>query len=118
MSLWFNFNRQLAPNIKHIYRMSNSAAYNVVHDQKKRLFFITLEKGTALLEYHIDDNNIMDMYHTETPPAYRGQGLAKHVVREAMDYARSNHLNVKPTCTYVLKYVQENPDPDLKIVSL
>ena len=41
------------------------------------LYFV----GTALLEYSIENKDTMDMYHTETPPAYRGQGLAKHVVK-------------------------------------
>ena len=36
--------------------------------------------GTALLEYNIENKDIMNMYHTEVPSEYRGQGIAKHVV--------------------------------------
>jgi len=40
------------------------------------LFF----QGKALLEYDLKDN-VIDMYHTEVPDAYRGQGIAKVLVQ-------------------------------------
>ena len=52
----------------------------------------------------------MDMWHTETPPALQGRGLAKVVTMGAIKYANEHGFKVKPSCTYVAKVVRENPD--------
>jgi GNAT superfamily N-acetyltransferase len=43
----------------------------------------------------------MELWHTYTPPAARGRGLAARVVREALRWAEHNGLRVVPSCSYV-----------------
>lgn len=88
----------------------------------------------AVLEY-VNRKGTLDMYHTEVPDAYRGQGLAamlakvfKHVVspvailsgliliffKAAFDHAVENHLPMKLSCSYLQKYFKENPKDEYK----
>lgn len=94
---------------------SMMASYNVLH--KKGRFYIELEKGRAVLEYELHDG-IIDMYHTGVPTAYRGQGIAKVLVEDALKYAETEKLKVRPSCSYVLKYVTEHPNPSIQIDTL
>lgn len=83
---------------------------DVVHDKENSLFFVKLtnDGGKAVLEYEKIDSSTLDFYHTGVPVSHRGQGIAKHLVKAGFDYAISEKLKVKPTCSYVLKYVNEN----------
>lgn len=103
--LSFKFLRSLQTNM--------AATYKVLH--KQGLFYIELEKGNAKLEYDLKDD-VMDMYHTGVPTAYRGHGIAKVLVEEALKYAEVNQMSIKPTCSYVLKYITDNPNPLIKVI--
>ena len=48
--------------------------------------------------------------HTETEPAFAGQGLAKRLVAEALDDVRRRGLAVLPFCPYVRGFIARNPD--------
>lgn len=48
--------------------------------------------------------------HTEVPRAAQGQGHAAALVRAALDWARREHLRVRPLCSYVAAYMQRHPD--------
>jgi hypothetical protein len=56
----------------------------------------------------------MVLPHTVVEPRFRGQGLAAHLVRRALDDARAQGLKVVPHCWYVAQYIDEHPeDQDL-----
>lgn len=65
---------------------------------------LALDLGDAVLEYRLKDPNIIEMYHTEVPKAYRGQGIAKKLVavselclsRIYEEYLSKNLLKIKP----------------------
>jgi len=48
--------------------------------------------------------------HTEIDAVYGGRGLAKRVVREALDATRSAGLYVIPRCSMVSDFIRKNPD--------
>lgn len=48
--------------------------------------------------------------HTEIFPRYEGQGLAKVLIRAALDDTRDHQLGVLPFCPFVHRFVQKNPD--------
>lgn len=104
-------------NLRFAAGMSGkSQEITVLHEKDKNRFIVYLEKGAALLDYTINDNTI-DLYHTEVPTAYRGHGIAKHLVKDALQYAVDSSFKIKPTCSYVLKYVKENHDPAYDVVT-
>ncbi|XP_031553989.1 protein NATD1-like [Actinia tenebrosa] len=88
--------------------MSNT---EVNHDIQEGYFFIDLGKDKAVLEYEKEGKNTLNMWHTEVPVSHRGQGLAAHLAKAALDHAVENNLRVKPTCSYIQKYLKDNPLP-------
>lgn len=72
------------------------------------------------------------MYHTETPPQYQGQGIARVIVevqafstahnkrslQAALDYAQKEHLKVRPTCNYVAHYLNKTDNGAYKTLRL
>lgn len=47
------------------------------------VFQLFLEKnlGKAVLQYENEGHNTMNMYHTQVPTEYRGQGIARHLAK-------------------------------------
>ncbi|XP_068711877.1 protein NATD1-like [Montipora foliosa] len=88
------------------------SSYEVKHSVKEREFYIALEKGKAVLQYENEGQKTMNMYHTEVPTAYRGLGIARHLAKAALDYAVDQDAKVKLTCSYLQKYVKDNPAPE------
>lgn len=58
----------------------------------------------------------MDIRSVRVPKAVGGQGLAGQLTRHAMDWARANSLNVKPTCPYVSSWLDRHPDHDYSVI--
>lgn len=54
--------------------------------------------------------------HTEVDPAFRGRGLARELVAEALDDARRRGLSVLPFCPYVRKVIAADPEQYLDLV--
>ena len=50
----------------------------------------------------IESDGVMTMNHTYVSDELRGQGVAKKLLDEAANYARTNHLKMKPVCSYVV----------------
>lgn len=79
------------------------------HEPAKRRFVAEVDGSQAVLEYVERGEHVLDYLHTFTPPALRGQGIAKDVVLFGLDYALSHGIKVIPTCPYVAKVIRENP---------
>jgi predicted GNAT family acetyltransferase len=60
-------------------------------------------------EYRLRDGAIA-LTHTETDPAFAGQGLASALVRHALDKARDQGLSVVPFCWFVRDYIDKHRD--------
>jgi len=69
------------------------------------------EGDVAKVEYNWVKDGVIDFYHTEVPPAYRGMGLAKHLAKAALDYAVEKDAKILLSCSYMAKYVGDNPLP-------
>ncbi|VDO20481.1 unnamed protein product [Haemonchus placei] len=60
-----------------------------------------------MLQYRELPNRILEFHNTETPLEHQGKGIAKLLVKEGFKYAAENRYRIKPTCWYVLKYVED-----------
>ena len=61
------------------------------------------KEGRCLAEITwVESEGIMTMDHTYVSDELRGQGVAKKLLDEAANYARTNHLKMKPVCSYVV----------------
>ena len=48
--------------------------------------------------------------HTEVYPQFEGQGLAKVLIRGALDKTRADGLGVLPFCQFVHRFVSKDPE--------
>ncbi|GMU94799.1 MULTISPECIES: GNAT family N-acetyltransferase [Ignavibacterium] len=81
----------------------------VIHDKNNSRFVIRIDGEESFVEYSLYEN-VMELYHTYTPPQLRGKGLAEKVVRTALEYAKQNNLKVVPSCSYVAVFLQRHPE--------
>lgn len=77
--------------------------YTIGHSQKQSRFEIECSGQTAYLEYVIAEG-IMDILHTVVPSEMEGRGVGSALVKQALEYARENHLNVVPSCSFAETY--------------
>ena len=69
----------------------------------------------AFLEYSLD-GNVLELIHTEVPPALRGMGLASSLAQKALDWARENNYRVDVICPFVRQYVTKHPEYSMLIM--
>ena len=78
----------------------------VQHDRRRERFFVNVEGHEAYLDYSTLDERTVDYRHTFTPPELRGRGIAKVIVRDALDWANAEGKKVVPTCSYVRRVIE------------
>lgn len=81
----------------------------VKNDTSGNRFFLEIEGDEVYLMYD-ESKNVIDLYSTYTPPQLRGKGLAAEVVKAALEYAKEKKLKVIPSCWYVRKFIDQNPE--------
>jgi predicted GNAT family acetyltransferase len=81
----------------------------IVHNAARQRFELDVDGQTVFTEYRLS-GGIMTFFHTLTPPALRGRGLAAKVVQAALDYARREGLKVIPLCWYVSSHIEAHPE--------
>ncbi len=76
-----------------------ASRYELVHDGRV----------VGVADYRVRDGAVV-FPHTEVDPALRGQGLAAQLVRHALDDVRSTGRRVVPSCWYVARFIDDNPE--------
>ncbi len=83
----------------------------VSHDASGHRFNVTVDGHLAYIEYEPGDGRIT-ITHTIVPPEIGGRGIAGHLVRAALEYARDQHLSVVPQCTYADAWMRRHLEFD------
>lgn len=83
--------------------------YTVKHNPARHRFEIDLEGDRALVDYKLFDGGIAFL-HTEVPKAFEGRGIAGSLARHVLEFAKANHLKVKPYCPYIKAYIDRHPE--------
>ncbi len=81
----------------------------VTHNAARTRFEAAPQGQLATCDYRRQDE-VLVLHHTEVPAALQGQGIAAELVRAALDFARSEGLRVRPTCSYVASYMRRHPE--------
>lgn len=84
-------------------------ALAVLHNERHSRFEIVLDNDLAFLTYRRQPGRIV-YNHTEVPTAFRARGIAAKLTRTALDYARTQNLQVFPSCPYVAAYIRKHPE--------
>ena len=82
----------------------------VRHEPERSRFVVDLPDGEAELLYGEFAEGVLDLQHTEVPPAGRGKGVGGALIRAALGYARARGARVMATCPYVQAWLRRHPD--------
>lgn len=72
-------------------------------------FEIERDGNIAYLEYTLA-GNVLQLIHSEVPPAMRGHGIASELAHSALEYAREQGLKVDIICPSVNAYIEKHPE--------
>lgn len=78
--------------------------YTIGHSQKQNRFEVECGNQTAYLEYVIAEG-VMEILHTIVPGCLEGKGIGSALVKQALDYARDNHLSIVASCSFAETYI-------------
>ena len=62
------------------------------------------------------ENQMISYAHTEKDPRFGGQGLGSQLIREVLDEALEQNLEVAPYCSFVSAYIKKNSQKYLHLV--
>ena len=82
-----------------------------LHEPDRGRFSVSAEGELAVCEYAIE-GGVMTIHHTRVPKPLEGRGIAGALVRAALDFARDQGLQVRPTCSYADAWMRRHPDYD------
>ncbi len=83
---------------------------SIEHNEEKQLFFSEIDGETAYLSYQKIDDETLDYVSTYVPDELRGHGLAGRLARTALDYADAHNYGVRPSCSFVAKFMDKHPE--------
>ncbi len=89
--------------------MGDPGSIEIVHEPARHRFAAVMDGAEAELVYR-QGTGVMELVHTEVPPALEGRGIASKLVDTAFAYVRANGLKVVPVCTYVQAWVKRHPE--------
>ncbi|MFE9689144.1 GNAT family N-acetyltransferase [Micromonospora sp. NPDC005806] len=91
--------------------MSQPSAAPIVErfDAKHRYEILVDGKRAGLTEYR-DRGQQRVFFHTEVDDAFAGQGLAAHLVQEALTDVRASGKRIVPVCPYVAKFLKKHDE--------
>jgi predicted GNAT family acetyltransferase len=85
-------------------------SYNVRHEPELQRFVATVDGDEAYVVYEPRGEETWVMTHTYTPDVLRGRGIARDVVRAALEAARKDGRSIVPACWYVEGFIQRHPE--------
>lgn len=60
--------------------------------------------------YEVCDDGSYSFHHTEVFEEYSGHGYGKELAARVMDSARERGIKIAPTCPFLRKYMDANPE--------
>ena len=82
------------------------ATAEVKHAQNR--FYILIDGKESHMDYEIHEPSTVVFYHTYVPEELRGKGLAKEMIREGLNWAMAEHLEIIPACSAVRRFIDMN----------
>jgi predicted GNAT family acetyltransferase len=82
---------------------------DVFHNVTQQRFELRVGDVLCLIDYRRSPGKLI-IYHTEVPQPLEGRGLAACMTRAALDFARSENLQVEPRCPYTAAFIRKNPE--------
>lgn len=83
----------------------------IFHDTDNERFSVSpgetgAQADSAVLEYRLSSDGVIDFHHTFVPPEFRGTGVAEALVRKGIVWAREQGYQVEASCWYANKFIK------------
>ena len=89
---------------------------SIVKNEKLNRFEIYFDGELAgFAEFEVSNQKI-SYPHTEIDPRFGGKGLGSQLIKEALDEALEQNLEVAPYCSFVSAYIKKNSEKYLHLV--
>ena len=85
------------------------------NDELKRFEIYSNAELAGFADFKIE-NQMISYTHTEIDPRFGGQGLGSQLIKEALDEALEQNLEVAPYCSFVSAYIKKNSQKYLHLV--
>lgn len=86
-------------------------AIDVKRNQDRSRYELRLDDDlVGVVDYFLVDGGPMVLSHTEVLPAYRGRGLGRRLVQDALDDVRRSGLTVVAQCSYAASFIDSHPE--------
>lgn len=79
------------------------------HNTAAGQFEVRTARAVALLRY-VREGDVLDLVHTEVPDDLEGRGVGASLARAALDFARQQHLSIKPSCPFVRDFIAKHTE--------
>jgi predicted GNAT family acetyltransferase len=86
------------------------SAPEIRHDPQRSAYEYVLDGVVIGVADYRSTGDRIEMHHTYTDPAHRGQGIAATLVAAALDDVRRRDLRVVPTCWFVAGFIDSHPE--------
>ena len=83
---------------------------NDVRDNAARHRFEIDAEGHVAFSQYKRAGGVIDIMHTEVPPALNGKGIGSRLVRGLLDLVRAEGAKGRPLCPFVRSYVDKHPE--------
>ena len=83
---------------------------NDVRDNPARHRFELDAEGHVAFSQYKRAGGVIDIMHTEVPPALNGKGIGSRLVRGLLDLVRAEAARVRPLCPFVRSYIDKHPE--------
>lgn len=80
----------------------------VLHHQNR--FYKIVDGMESHMDYEMHEPATVVFYHTYVPEELRGKGLAKEIIKEGLNWAMSEKLEIIPACSAVRRFIDMNLD--------
>lgn len=82
------------------------------HTTENKGVFKALSNGkeAGKLTYSKAGTKKIILDHTEVDPGFKGQGVGRKLVMEAVEFARNNALKIIPLCPYAKSVFERTPE--------
>jgi predicted GNAT family acetyltransferase len=84
-------------------------ALEVKNNLAEHRFEVQLGNEIGELVYR-KEGSVYFLDHTGVPVEYRGQGIANHLVREALEEIKLENAKIVPECPFVKTFLRRYPD--------
>ncbi|MEY2875156.1 MAG: hypothetical protein RLZZ373_2527 [Pseudomonadota bacterium] len=88
---------------------------SVIHNERALRFEATVDGHLCVAAYRRSPG-VVDLNHTGVPRALEGRGIAAALVQEALTWAATEGLAVRPSCSYVRVYLRRHPELSVRQV--